>query len=377
MVLFFFVVGMEIRRELHHGELAEWRRAVLPAIAALGGMLAPALLYLAFANEAPSRSGWGVPMATDIAFAVGVLALLGKRVPPALRILLLALAVIDDLGAILVIAVFYSSGLAVTGLAIAALGLEAIFVMQRLGVRSKLGYVAPSLVVWAGVYAAGVHPTIAGVLVGLVTPVREWLGAEGLVVGLRSELNRLAPMNSKSFSSHSLDETLRYVDTVRRETLSPAESLIEKLHPWVAFVIMPVFALANAGVNLSGTSLDVTAWRVVLGVVIGLVVGKPVGVLLAIALTLGLRLGALPKGITFRHLLVLGAVAGVGFTMSLFVAQLAFIEPRLLSAAKVGVLAASALAAIAALGLGRLTLTTECAKQAVQSADDAEAVTKP
>ena len=165
MVIFFFVVGMEIRREIHHGELSEWRRAALPAAAALGGMVAPAVLYLVLAGRPSTRSGWGVPMATDIAFAVGVLALLGKRVPAALRVLLLALAVIDDLGAILVIAVFYSSGVAVSGLLVAAAGLVGVFAMQRLGVRSAFAYVAPALVVWAGIYSAGIHPTVAGVII--------------------------------------------------------------------------------------------------------------------------------------------------------------------------------------------------------------------
>ena len=176
MVIFFFVVGMEIRREIHHGELSEWRRAALPAAAALGGMLAPAALYLVIAGAPATHSGWGVPMATDIAFAVGILTLLGKRVPAALRVLLLAVAVIDDLGAIVVIALFYSSGIALSGLLVAALGFGGVFAMQRLGVRAKLAYVVPSVVAWAGIYAAGIHPTIAGVIVGLVTPVRAWLG---------------------------------------------------------------------------------------------------------------------------------------------------------------------------------------------------------
>jgi NhaA family Na+:H+ antiporter len=192
MVIFFFVVGMEIRREVHHGELSEWRRAALPAVAALGGMLAPAALYLVFAGAPPTRSGWGVPMATDIAFAVGILTLLGNRVPAALRVLLLALAVIDDLGAIVVIALFYSSGVAPFGLLITVIGFAGVFAMQWLGVRNKLAYVAPAVVMWAGIYAAGVHPTIAGVIVGLITPVRAWLGPHGFVAGMRNELQNLA-----------------------------------------------------------------------------------------------------------------------------------------------------------------------------------------
>ena len=189
MVIFFFVVGLEIRREVDHGELSEWRRAALPAAAALGGMLAPAGLYLLIARDPSGRSGWGVPMATDIAFAVGILTLLGKRVPAALRVLLLALAVIDDLGAIVVIALFYSSGVAVSGLLVALGGVAGVLTMQRLGVRTKLAYVAPALVAWAGIYAAGIHPTIAGVIIGLVTPVRAWLGPTAFVNDTQQELS--------------------------------------------------------------------------------------------------------------------------------------------------------------------------------------------
>lgn len=376
MVIFFFVVGMEIRREIHDGELSEWRRAALPAAAALGGMLAPAALYVVFAGGPATRSGWGVPMATDIAFAVGILTLLGKRVPPALRVLLLALAVIDDLGAIVVIALFYSSGVALSGLLIAALGFGGVFAMQRLGVRAKLAYVAPSVVAWMGIYTAGIHPTIAGVIVGLVTPVRAWLGPAGFMTGLRRQIDHLAKVTPDALSSHELAETLGHVDVARREAVSPAESLTETLHPWVAFVIMPVFALANAGVSISGGSLDATSWSVVTAIVVGLVVGKPIGVLLASWLTLRLRIGTLPAGTTLRHLVVLGVVAGVGFTMALFIAQLAFADARLLAAAKVGVLAASGGAATLGLVFGRLLLAPIGTAGAAQTGNEAECTTE-
>jgi len=376
MVIFFFVVGMEIRREIHHGELSEWRRAALPAAAALGGMLAPAALYLVFAGAPATRSGWGVPMATDIAFAVGILTLLGKRVPAALRVLLLAVAVIDDLGAIIVIAIFYSSGIALSGLAVAALGFAGVFAMQRLGVRVKLAYIVPAVVAWAGIYAAGIHPTIAGVIIGLVTPVRAWLGPDGFLVGVRKELAHLTQSDAVALSSHELAETLHHVDVARREAMSPAESLIETLHPWVAFVIMPIFALANAGVAISAGSLDASSWSVITGVAVGLIVGKPVGVLLASWLTLRLGIGTLHAGMTLRHLVVLGVVAGVGFTMALFIAQLAFTDPQLLAAAKLGVLAASGAAAVLGLILGRLLLPTTATAGAAQTADEAESSTE-
>ncbi len=336
MTIFFFVVGLEIRREIYCGELSEWRRAALPAVAALGGMVVPALLYLSFAAARETHSGWGVPMATDIAFAVGVLALLGKRVPPALRVLLLALAVIDDLGAIVVIALFYSDGVQISGLLVALLGLGLIYGLRALGVRSKVAYVPVGIVVWAGVYASGVHPTIAGVAIGLITPVNVWLG---------------------------------------RESVSPAESLIKSLHPWVAFGIMPLFALANAGVSLGGVELEGASLRVVLGCAVGLIAGKPLGVWLASAIALRSNLATLPAGIGARQLLVLGFVAGIGFTMSLFIAQLAFKDAALLAAAKLGVLAASGIAACAGLAIGRALLPAIPAPDAAMTEDEAEAST--
>jgi Na+:H+ antiporter, NhaA family len=376
MVVFFFVVGLEIRREVYCGELSDWRRAALPAAAALGGMLAPALLYLLLAGRPETRSGWGVPMATDIAFAVGILTLLGKRVPAALRVLLLALAVIDDLGAIVVIALFYSSGVTLTGMLVALAGFLSVVLLQRLGVRSKLAYVPCGLVAWAGTYAAGVHPTIAGVAIGLMTPMRAWLGPDGFVAGVRQELDHLEEKPSRKFSAHELAGSLQQVDLARREALSPAESLIQALHPWVAFGIMPIFALANAGVSLAGDSSAAASSSVMLAVAVGLLAGKPLGVLLACWLSLRAKLSQLPTGVTWRHLLVLGIVAGVGFTMSLFIAQLAFADPSLLRAAKLGVLVASAAAGIAALILGRILLPTRHASAAAQTADEAEASTE-
>lgn len=371
MVVFFFVVGLEIRREIHQGELSEFKRAMLPAAAAVGGMLAPAALYLLWIDDAAIRPGWGVPMATDIAFAVGVLTLLGKRVPAALRVLLLALAVIDDLGAIMVIALFYSSGIHLFGLLAAALGVVGILALQATGVRTKLVYVLPALVVWAGVYDANIHPTIAGVLVGLLTPVRPMVGSQGLREGLRRTLSELPPAQSSGSDPH-LVEAVHYVDVLRREALSPAESLIESLHPWVAFGIMPVFALANAGVAVDAKALDGASWQAAIAVAAGLLLGKPIGVIGACLLATRTGLGKLPVGLTIRHLLVLGAVAGIGFTMALFVAQLAFTDPGHLGAAKLGVLAGSGLAAVIGLVLGRLLLSETLTPGAASTADEAE-----
>lgn len=376
MVIFFFVVGLEIHREIRHGELSDWRRASLPVAAAVGGMIAPAGLYLLIAGAPETRSGWGVPMATDIAFALGILVLLGKRVPAALRVLLLALAVIDDLGAIVIIALFYSASLEIPGLVFAACGIGAIAVMRLLGVRRKPAYIAPALLAWAGTYAAGIHPTIAGVIVGLMTPARAWLGPDGFVGGIRHELGELERTTPDALSDKEVGTTLRRIDDVRREAVSPAQSLIDSLHPWVAFGIMPVFALANAGVPLAGTEIDASSLRAASAVAIGLIAGKPLGILLACWVTLRLGIAVLPAGITLRHLVVLGVVAGVGFTMALFIANLAFADPKLLGAAKLAVLAASGGAAVLALVLGRTLLEPEAADGAAPTADDAEGSTE-
>ena len=382
MAIFFFVVGLEIRREIHHGELSTLRRAALPFAAALGGMVVPALLYLALAGRPATFAGWGIPMATDIAFAVGILTLLGKRVPPALRVLLLALAVLDDLGAIIVIALFYSKGVALVGFGVAACGIGSIFVLQFFGVRRKLAYLGPAVVAWAGVYAAGIHPTIAGVVIGLITPVHAWPGPERLVDDLR-----LLPLRGAAFAnspedalaSHVVTDQLSDIDVARRNAISPAESLVETLHPWVAYAIMPIFALANAGVSFAGIDLSGAGASAALGVGVGLCVGKPVGIIAASWLALKLRIGVLPAGLGGRHLLVLGLVAGVGFTMSLFIAELAFPGAALLAEAKLGVLIASAAAASIALLVGRLILlpaTDRPGNEAAATVDEAESSTE-
>lgn len=376
MVLFFFVVGMEIRRELHDGELSEWRRAVLPLAAACGGMVVPALLYLCLAGTPATRSGWGVPMATDIAFAVGVLTLLGKRVPAALRVLLLALAVIDDLGAILVIAAFYSTGIALKGLLLAGAGIAIILVMQRMGIRSKLLYVLPGLLAWAGIYSAGVHPTIAGVLIGLLTPVRAWLGPSGFVHDVQSNLQQLLALPTQTLSTQQLSTRLRAINRARREALSPAEALIEALHPWVAYAIMPLFALANAGVRLEGLAFGTSTLNVFLGSSVGLLFGKPIGVFAASLLSIKLGFAALPGGLGLRHLIVLGVVAGIGFTMSLFIAQLAFSDAGLLAAAKLGVLSASVTAGLFSILIGQVLLPAQISVLHAQTADEAETSTE-
>jgi NhaA family Na+:H+ antiporter len=314
MTLFFLVVGLEIRREIHEGALAGVRLAALPLAAALGGMLVPAAIYASLNPTGPGAAGWGIPMATDIAFAIGTVTLLGKRVPSSLRVLLLALAVIDDIGAIIVIAVFYSAGMHVASLGIAAIGIMGVVAMQAIGIRSSALYAAPGLVVWIGLYRAGVHPTLAGVVLGLMTPVVPWRGA------------------------------------------SSSERLQHVLHPWVAYGIMPLFALANAGVAFGSASLGGSSLFVFIGIVGGLALGKPLGIVAATLLATSARLATRPHDATTRGIALVGVVGGIGFTMSLFVAQLAFPPGPMLDTAKLAILVGSAVAMATGLVVGRLSL---------------------
>ena len=371
MVIFFFVVGLEIRREMHEGELADLRRAALPVAAAIGGMLAPAALFLALNHDRPTASGWGVPMATDIAFAVGILALLGKRVPPALRVLLLALAIIDDIGAILVIAIFYSSGVQAEGLALALAGLVVMLLMQRFGVRNTWSYVPGGVVVWLGMLSSGVHPTIAGVIVGLLAPARPWFGRAGFVEAARTAIADFDSLAREQAPAQALCAPLARLTQASQEAVAPVVRLNERLHGWVAFAIMPLFALANAGVSLSGERGS-GSLPLMLGVFVGLTVGKPLGVVGLSLLASKIGICKLPAGVSWRGLTVVGMVAGVGFTMALFIAALAFADPAQLAPAKLAVLAASAAAAVATLLLGRLLLPPAPSSGAATSALTAE-----
>jgi NhaA family Na+:H+ antiporter len=357
MAIFFFVIGLEIRREIHAGELSDLRRAALPLVAAVGGMIFPAVIYLLLNHGGPAAAGWGVPMATDIAFAVGVLALLGKRVPPALRVLLLTLAVVDDLGAIVVIALFYSGGLKLTGLLVAAVGVGAVVLLQKLGARSPLSYVLPALIVWGGALGAGIHPTLAGVAIGLLTPVRAWYGPGGFVEQATVSLQAVrATQADPAVKSHDLLSHLTAVDIARREAISPVERLEHALHGWVAFLIMPLFAFANAGVPLGEASLEGASALAFAGVAAGLVLGKPIGIVALSWAATRLGLAALPSGVRWVEVMVVGVVAGIGFTMALFIASLAFPPGELLETAKLAILCASAVAGLGGLAVGRLVL---------------------
>jgi Na+:H+ antiporter, NhaA family len=336
MAIFFFVVGLEIKRELVVGELRAPRTAALPALAALGGMVVPAALYLAVNAGREGVDGWGIPMATDIAFAVGVVALLGSRVPSALKLFLLTLAIVDDIGAILVIALVYSEGVDAGALAVAALAGLGIVVLRRLGVDWPFAYVAAGLVLWVATYQSGVHATIAGVVLGLLTPARP-VAPDLLTQDWVSDL-------AEDPSPHDL-ATLR---RVARSSVSPAERLQHDLHPLTSFVIVPLFALANAGVVIERGAFDAPgAGAVALGIGVGLVAGKVIGITGATWLAVRTGVGRLPSGVTVRQLVGVAGVAGIGFTVSLFIAGLAFPEaPGLEAAAKIGILIASVVAAV-------------------------------
>jgi NhaA family Na+:H+ antiporter len=307
MTVFFLVVGLEIRHEMRYGALCDARIATLPIIAAVAGVLTPALIYLLINTDPTTRAGWAVPTATDIAFAVGVLSLLGKGIPPALRLLLLTLAIIDDIVAIIIIATAYSRSIEFSGLALSACGISAIWVMQRLEIRNRPVYFLPGLLIWVGLMRAGIHPTLAGVVLGMMAP-------------------------ATAASNH----------------------LLRRLHPWVAYVIMPLFALANAGVDLSALFFSANgALSIKTGIILGLVLGKPLGIVLAATVAVRSKVCELPQGLHWRHIVLLGCLGGIGFTMSIFIANLAFADPALLATAKSAVLVGSAVAALVALVGGK------------------------
>lgn len=354
MTIFFLVVGMEIRREIHEGALSTLNQAALPVAAAAGGVIVPALIYLSF-NLDPVRSqGWAVPAATDIAFAVGVLALLGRSIPGNVRVFLLALAIIDDVIAVLIIAFFYSGGLEYGGFAISAFGILMILGMQRIGVGSAYAYVIPGAVVWIGLLVTGAHPTLAGVVLGMMTPVLAVPMREQPISALSRTVDELRREEaSAARNTHQTGQLIRRIRLANRELLPPVVRVQAALHPWVAFGIMPLFALANAGVSVKGIDLAVDgALFVVLGVSVALVAGKPLGIIGSTWLMVKLGWCRLPPGVSWAGVCIVGLLAGIGFTMSIFIAMLAFADQNLLNAAKLGVLLGSLAAALVGIAVG-------------------------
>ncbi len=351
MTLFFLVVGIEIKRELTTGELRHPRAAALPVIAAVGGMVVPALLFIAVVRGGEGSNGWGIAMATDIALALGALALAASRAPSNLKPLLLTLAIVDDIGAILVIALFYSTGIAGTPLLIAFAIVGTIVLSERAHVRWHLVYVVLGVGLWYAIYGAGIHPAIAGVVLGLLTPARPFQRPDAV----SAEARRTADLTSDDPEPPDADaEAWLRLAWLSKEAVSPIARVEHALLPWTSFLIVPLFALANAGVPLSLESLR-HAWEspVAWGVAIGLVLGKPLGIWIASRLAVGSRAAVLPGGIGWRDVWGMGATAGIGFTVSLFIAELAFPD-ALADEAVIAILVASVVAGL----VGQVVLRT-------------------
>lgn len=350
MAIFFLVVGLEVKRELTVGELSNRRAAVLPLFAAIGGMLLPAAIYLAVMGGAEGSKGWGIPMATDVAFALAALAALGSRVPRALVAFLLGVAVIDDIGAILVVAIYYTDVIALGWLAAAIGSLALIVVLQRIQVRFIGAYVALGLVAWFATFQSGVHATIAGVAIGLLTPARPFQNP----AAVSAEAVRVADATDDEPEDPDADAgEWRRLAWVAREAISPLIRVEHGLHQWSSFAVLPLFALANVGIVFDGSSVDaLTETPVALAVVLGLVAGKALGLTAGVAVAVRLGLSSLPRGVGWRHIFGVGGLAGIGFTVSLFISALAFVDERTVASAKLGVIIGSVFAA--ALGMALL-----------------------
>lgn len=369
MAIFFFVVGMEIKRELAIGELRDPRKAAMPAMAALGGMVVPALIYLLFvAGEGgPALHGWGIPMATDIAFSLGILALLGSRAPTGAKLFLLTLAIVDDIGAIAVIAIFYTSDLSLGWLAIGLGGIALIAIASQVNIRALSFYLLFGVITWFAFLESGVHATIAGVLIGLLTPARPLYSAEEYDATARRILDYYPASSDEPSFQELVDHEALLIADVARESVAPLNRLEHALHNWSSFVIVPIFALANAGVRLVGTDVagSLTS-SLALGVAFGLVFGKTIGVTLFSWIAVKTGLGRMPSGITWRHVIGVAMLAGIGFTVALFIAELAFTDPHLTDLAKIGIFAASIVAGV----LGYLFMRSATATKP-ESADQA------
>lgn len=366
MAIFFFVVGLEIKREMVVGRLSTFDKAVLPVGAALGGMIAPALLYFFLNSSGEPSRGWGVPMATDIAFALGVLSLFGKRVPIGLKVFLTALAIADDLGAVLVIAIFYTSDLNFGALLAAGFLLAMIALATRLGVRHPVVYLILAIGVWLSVFGSGVHATVAGVLLAVLMPVRAGREPEHFFAEVREKWDALRNSDLTRDSMIHDRSQLDAISNLRRaaQGMEPAGLLFEeRLHPFVVFFILPLFAFFNAGVRIEGSFTETVMQPVSLGVIVGLVLGKQAGITLFSWLAVKSGRAALPEGVDWGDLYGAACLGGVGFTMSLFVAELAFDTPMLGAAAKIGILSASLIAAT----WGVIVLATQLARRSARA----------
>ena len=345
MAMFFFVIGLELKREIIAGELSEIKKAMLPLATALGGMLVPAAIYLLFNPSGPANDGWGIPMATDIAFALGIISLLGKGVPVVLKIFLTALAIADDLGAVLVIAFFYTSQISLLSLGIGALFVILLLVANYAGVRNTLFYGLVGIGgVWLAFFTSGVHATIAGVVAAFAIPARTQINEQKFIKVLEESFGNFTPIppNDVTLLEPAQYRVIHNIHELTKAAGTPLQRLEHQLHPWVSFAIMPLFALANAGIVLDENVLQrIFSSGVTMGVFWGLTTGKLLGVVISCWLMIKLRFSVLPEGMSWSHLFGVGLLAGVGFTMSMFVTSLAFDDPQAIADAKAGILAAS------------------------------------
>ena len=355
MVILFFVVGLEIKREVLVGELATPRRAALPLIAAIGGMLLPALIYIAINLGRQGEAGWGIPMATDIAFVLGILTLLGSRVPISLKVFFTALAIADDLGAVLVLALFYSGEISWTALGIGAVFLAILIVLNRGQFRHPLPYALLGIGLWLAFLQSGIHPTIAGVLLALTIPARSQDRAEAYMAQCTAALGGLGQGDAHEMGRRQ-QAAAQTLEVIAERIQTPLQRLERSLNPWVAYLIVPVFALANAGVDLSGNLLKAFTLPVSLGIILGLLLGKSLGITLFSWLAVKIGVADLPYGVSWPQLFATSWLAGIGFTMSLFIASSAFQQPDLLALAKTGILVASMLAAF--IGFALIVVTS-------------------
>ncbi len=358
MALFFFTIGLEIKREVLAGELSSFKKARLPIVAAIGGMIIPALIYVIISINHPEfMSGWGIPMATDIAFALGLMAMLGKRVPVSLKIFLTALAIADDLGAIMVIAVFYTESIDMMELLNAAFFLGVLIAANKLGIRSAIFYaLVGGLGVWTSFLFSGVHATIAGVLIALTIPVRPKIGEKVFTQRLSSCLDvfKKTDPNDKSLLTKAQFKVISSIGQHVSDANTPLQKLEHAMHPVSTYVILPVFALSNAGVHIEGNLMAMLIHPISLGIMGGLILGKFLGISVFSRIFVKLKLASLPPGVSWAHIYGMSFLAGVGFTMSMFIADLGFERQEYEEIAKVGILAASLLAGIIGVTILRL-----------------------
>ena len=363
MAVFFFAVGLEIKREMLIGELSDIKKAMLPIIGALGGIIVPVLIFYFISKGTPAASGMAIPMATDIAFSLGVLSLLGKRVPLGLKVFLTALAVVDDLAGILVIAIFYSSHIAAEYLVISAFLVVILYFAGKLGINNKSFFVIIGIVMWFMFYHAGIHPTIAGVIVAFFIPARSKIDSYQFIAKLKSNINRFPAITQRNkgviILTHEQTDILHRLNTASNKVISPLQKMEDMLHPVVTFFIIPVFAFVNAGIVLEGVTIGNLTSEVTLGVFLGLLFGKSIGIFSFVYLSIKLKLVNIPYGVTMKQLASVAIIGGIGFTVSLFIADLSYGDAQaLLNDAKIGIVSASLIAGM----LGYFALKSQLPK---------------